>query len=110
MTLSSLITLRKALLKHRMQWTMFLFLAKVAEEPSYNGKLAKELGFTSANSTGISDVLIARGLIDRVYDVEDRRKVWVGITERGKAIVDDVFWEVGKGWSEGHSRSTGAET
>ena len=47
------------------------------------GELAAGLGCTRGNVTGLADRLIEQGLIERVQDPDDRRVVYVRLTEAG---------------------------
>ncbi|MEO0115780.1 MAG: MarR family transcriptional regulator [candidate division WOR-3 bacterium] len=45
--------------------------------------LAKYLGLSKANATGLVDRLVKKGLIERTHSVEDRRAVLVKLTPTG---------------------------
>ncbi len=49
--------------------------------------LAKEVSVSQATVTGILDRLEARGLVHRERNPEDKRRVLVGLTERGQEAV-----------------------
>jgi len=51
---------------------------------------------TRTNMTRILDDLVARGLVSRTPNPEDRRRVDLSLTARGEALVEDLFpaiWE-----------------
>jgi DNA-binding MarR family transcriptional regulator len=55
---------------------------------SHHGKinlsgLAAGMHVTPANVTGIVDRLVEQGLVDRVQDSDDRRVLWLSVTEKG---------------------------
>jgi DNA-binding MarR family transcriptional regulator len=52
--------------------------------PKTAGQLAQAAGISTAATTTLLDRLEARGLLRRVRDVADRRKVLVEMTERGQ--------------------------
>lgn len=71
------------------------------------GQLVKELGVSKQAAGQLVDMLVLRGYIDRAVDFEDRRKLTVALTERGRAaaaiqkdivkkIDDELVARVGK--------------
>jgi len=48
------------------------------------GELVKELGVSKQAAGQLVDVLVLRGYLDRTVDTVDRRKLTVGLTERGQ--------------------------
>ena len=55
------------------------------------GRLLHETLVTSGTMTNRVDRLVARGLVERYPDPDDRRGVIVRLTAEGKAAVDDAF-------------------
>jgi DNA-binding MarR family transcriptional regulator len=49
------------------------------------GQLVKELGISKQAAGQLVDTLVMRGYLERVVDKEDRRKLRVTLTERGRA-------------------------
>lgn len=49
------------------------------------GQLVKELGVSKQGAGQLVDMLVLRGYLDRTVDDEDRRKLTVGLTARGRA-------------------------
>ncbi len=49
------------------------------------GDLAKNISLSHATVTSIVDRLVARGLVTRIRGVEDKRKMYVQLTEAGHA-------------------------
>lgn len=49
------------------------------------GQLVKELGVSKQAAGQLVDTLVLRGYLDRTMDPEDRRKLTVTLTERGRA-------------------------
>jgi DNA-binding MarR family transcriptional regulator len=49
------------------------------------GQLVKELGVSKQAAGQLVDVLVLRGYLERTVDAEDRRKLTVTLTERGRA-------------------------
>jgi len=47
-------------------------------------ELARFLGLTKANTTGLIDRLVKKGLVDRKHSEEDRRAVYVWLTPAGQ--------------------------
>jgi DNA-binding MarR family transcriptional regulator len=50
------------------------------------GQLVKELGVSKQAAGQLVDALVLRGYLDRTVDAEDRRKLTVTLTERGRAV------------------------
>jgi DNA-binding MarR family transcriptional regulator len=53
-------------------------------------KLAKALGVTPSNVTGIVDRLVEQGLVSRIQNPEDRREMTLQATDKGKALVSNL--------------------
>ncbi|KXJ50694.1 MarR family transcriptional regulator [Neptuniibacter pectenicola] len=51
--------------------------------PITTGELAKEISLTQATVTSILDRLEKKVLVSRERGVEDKRKVWINLTEQG---------------------------
>jgi DNA-binding MarR family transcriptional regulator len=49
------------------------------------GQLVKELGVSKQSAGQLVDTLVLRGYLERTVDTEDRRKLTVALTERGRA-------------------------
>jgi len=61
------------------------------------GQLVKELGVSKQAAGQLVDMLVLRGYIDRSADPNDRRKLTVALTERGRAaavIQKDVIKKI----------------
>jgi len=61
------------------------------------GQLVKELGVSKQAAGQLVDMLVLRGYIDRTVDANDRRKLTVALTERGRAaaaIQGDVIRKI----------------
>ena len=52
--------------------------------------LAAGIRVTPANVTGIVDRLVEQGLLTRAADADDRRVSWLTLTDKGKALIDDL--------------------
>jgi DNA-binding MarR family transcriptional regulator len=80
-----------------------LFL--IAREGSMNTKsLAKELGVTPSNVTGIIDRLVRQGLVSRQENPEDRRMLELRVTDKGETILTSLREETISSMSEVLSR------
>ncbi len=76
-----------------------LFL--IVREGSTNTKtLAKELGVTPSNVTGIVDRLVKQGLVSRQENPEDRRMLRLRVTDKGEAILTSLREETISSMSE----------
>ena len=54
------------------------------------GELIKQIGVSKQAAGQLIGTLVARGYLDRSIDVEDRRRLKIGLTERGRAVVDVI--------------------
>lgn len=54
------------------------------------GELATELGTSPSTATRLCDRLVAKGLIERQVQAENRRKVEVAVDPSGRRLVDEV--------------------
>lgn len=52
--------------------------------------IAKKMGHSTAAATGMVDKLEEMGYISRVHAANDRRKIMVKITEKGKKLVEKM--------------------
>ncbi|MNI25110.1 putative HTH-type transcriptional regulator YusO [compost metagenome] len=52
------------------------------------GDLGEELDFTSGAVTGLCDKLENKGLATRIRLEDDRRAIWLDITEQGRCLMD----------------------
>jgi MarR family transcriptional regulator, organic hydroperoxide resistance regulator len=53
--------------------------------------LAEELGVTRGNVTGIINRLVDQGLVSRKPSVDDRRTVWLHLTDKGRDLIIDLL-------------------
>jgi len=56
------------------------------------GQIATGLGISQPSATETLEKLVSKGLVERTADPSDRRVVLVGLTERGKEMIDRP-WE-----------------
>ena len=59
--------------------------------PKSAGQLAAAIGLSTAATTTLVDRLEHRGLVRRVRDAADRRKVLVEMTELGRRLTDEYY-------------------
>jgi len=67
-----------------------LFIIANREETNFK-MLARDLGVTSGNVTGIVDRLVEQGLVSRNVDREDRRVIRLLATEKGQELLDNLM-------------------
>lgn len=60
-------------------------LAKAKDDMSPS-ELAKQLGYTRSRMTRILDALEAKGFAEREHDVQDRRRIIVRATQKGRSF------------------------
>lgn len=58
--------------------------------PLSSGALAREVGVSQATVTRLVDRLETRGLVERVRDPDDRRRVMISVTPGGRALLKRV--------------------
>lgn len=68
------------------QFRSLLFIKRHAESPL--GSVAEHLGLTPPSTTKLVDCLERQGLVQRKASSADRRKVTLGLTARGSALLD----------------------
>src|SRR5262245_2228291 len=66
-------------------------LGCLADGPRTAGQLAEATGLSSAATTTLVDRLQTRGLVRRVPDPSDRRKVLAAVTEQGQEITGRFY-------------------
>lgn len=52
--------------------------------------LASGLNVTPANVTGIVERLVEQDLLSRTSDQDDRRVLWLEVTNKGKSLIDEL--------------------
>ena len=62
--------------------------------------LADKLAVSRPSVTGVVDGLVARGLVERDHDVDDRRRVGHALTTEGRRVLDSADAEVERRLSE----------
>lgn len=58
--------------------------------------LAEELSMSNQQLTKVVDALVGFEMVKRVYDSENRRKIYAQITPKGKQTLDDLHKELDK--------------
>lgn len=80
---------RHGLLQGR--WWVLILLMREEKNISTPSALADKAGVTRATMTGLIDGLERNGLVERIFDAEDRRRVSIKLTAAGQAKLDDVM-------------------
>jgi DNA-binding MarR family transcriptional regulator len=55
------------------------------------GHVASEAGVTKGTLTGVVTTLVGRRLVRRIPHRDDRRRVSIGLTARGRALIEELF-------------------
>lgn len=58
---------------------------------TYPGELCTSLGNSPANITRITDLLVERGLLNRLPDEQDRRRLTLRLSDRGVSLVQRLM-------------------
>ncbi|EMG37004.1 transcriptional regulator, MarR family [Desulfocurvibacter africanus PCS] len=69
------------------------FMNRTPEEPFTPTQLARALGVSRATMTGLVDGLESAGLVERGIHSEDRRKMRVRMTAKGRKAMDEIMPE-----------------
>ncbi|NGP56862.1 MarR family transcriptional regulator [Paenibacillus thiaminolyticus] len=86
--------LRKKKFNDRLSDSQTYILVKLATEgPQKVSGLAESIGITPGGVTSISDKLIANGYAQRKRDEEDRRVVFLEITDKGMDVMRELHQE-----------------
>jgi long-chain acyl-CoA synthetase len=68
--------------------SQYRILALLAEGSAVSSALAERLAVRPPSVTAVIDGLVARGLVARTHSEDDRRRVSLGITADGQAVLD----------------------
>jgi DNA-binding MarR family transcriptional regulator len=95
--------LDKFLSKHELQqgrWWVLVLLMRQDDLTSRPTDLAEKAGVTKATMTGFVDGLVREGLVTRITDDVDRRKLLIKLTDAGQQKIDMVMPDYYKKVSE----------
>lgn len=73
------------------RWWVLVLLMRQEDLTSSPTDLAKKTGVTKATITGLIDGLEREGLVVRLMDTTDRRKLLIRLTASGQKKMDDVM-------------------
>ena len=75
----------------------WFYLRILAQQGEINQlELSKRVGMASASAVPALDNMEKRGLLKRRRDPEDRRKHYVGLTDKGRRLVDKLLPKIGE--------------
>jgi len=77
-----------------------VLMAVFSERNPSMGRLASMLGVSMPTVTGIVGRLVARRLIERIADADDRRKIFVSLTRKGVGVVETFKGIARHRWTE----------
>ena len=80
--------------EHGLTLAQYRLLALLDEQPEVASALAEKLTVSRPSVTTVVDGLVARGLVERVTDTQDRRRVNHTLTQSGRTLIhraDDVI-------------------
>jgi DNA-binding MarR family transcriptional regulator len=63
----------------------------LGEQPMMMSELASELELTPGTMTTKIDCLIKKKFVERAFDADDRRRVYIQLTEKGQKIFDVIM-------------------
>lgn len=67
--------------------TQYRLLILLSQGGAGSSRLASYLAVSPPSITSAVDVLVTRGLVDRVHDKSDRRRISLGLTEEGAKVL-----------------------
>jgi DNA-binding MarR family transcriptional regulator len=67
-------------------------LARVYQDSAPFGRLTRELGISKQAVSQLIDTMVMRGYLERAADAEDRRRMLLHLTARGKAAAT-ISWQ-----------------
>jgi DNA-binding MarR family transcriptional regulator len=74
----------------------WIYLRVLAERGELNQlELSKRVGMASTTAVPALDSMEKRGLLKRTRDPNDRRKYYVGLTDKGQSLVDKLLPRIG---------------
>ena len=74
----------------------WIYLRVLAERGELNQlELSKRVGMASTTAVPALDSMEKRGLLKRRRDPKDRRKYYVGLTDKGRSLVDKLLPRIG---------------
>lgn len=73
------------------RWWVLILLMREADGTAAPSGLAEKAGVTRATMTGLLDGLERDGLVERVFDQQDRRRIAIHLTAAGQAKLDAVM-------------------
>jgi len=80
--------------KHELTWTGFLVLWLIwIWDSMETRRIAENVGISKATLTGVTNTLVARGLVDRVPSTVDRRLVELRLTQSGQDLMTTLYPE-----------------
>lgn len=78
-------------LRRRGDYEVLALLRRAEPEPLSPLQVAQQLQTSQSGMTGKLDRLERQGLIQRSPDPDDRRAIKLGITDSGRALIDEAF-------------------
>lgn len=78
---------RKLMTAHGLSGPQLLCLRQLTHGEMRSGALARALSLSPATVTGILDRLEARGFVNRIRQLDDKRTVQVGLTAAGRRLI-----------------------
>ena len=73
------------------RWWVLILLMRESDNIAAPSTLADKAGISRASMTGLLDGLERDGLIERIFDAADRRRIRIHLTAAGQAKLDAVM-------------------
>jgi DNA-binding MarR family transcriptional regulator len=79
--------------RHELTLGQVRLLQRLRREPMLAGDLAKELEVRATSLTRMMERLESEGLVERTLDRDDRRRILVSLTDKGRKVLGGLdFW------------------
>jgi DNA-binding MarR family transcriptional regulator len=73
------------------RWWVLILLMREADQTAAPSALADKAGVSRATMTGLLDGLEREGLVERIFDTDDRRRITIHLTPAGQSKLDIVM-------------------
>lgn len=95
--------------RHDMSLTLLRVVAILRDRTPRMSELADHLGLDRSSITGLVDRAVARGLMCKISDDQDRRSSRVALTSTGQSLAESCAIEVSQGLDPISSRITATQ-
>lgn len=92
---------KEVLSQYRLSWTAFTLLYNLwIWEKMDTRELAQSMGVTAATVSSVTNTLERKDLCRREINKQDRRLVYLSLTEKGKTMIEELYPKFNEGEAE----------